>query len=384
MSKDTYRVGVIGCGRKGTQHARAWNLTPGAEVVAAAENDPENADLFRRRFGVPVYDDYREMLRNESIDIAAPILPVSANHEVVMGCVEAGVKGILCEKPITDSLAHADEMVATCRAKGIAFGCGDLDRNLPDYTRAKAIIDSGEIGEVVAIDLHGGSSTEWDIQGMSLTRLFAGDAEAAWVIGWVTGDPYSDHDQGQAGYIRFANGIEAFRHTNKNAKNGIEVLCTMGSFYTDYLYLKMWKLEDPDVKPGWSNGIVEIEGLFKEESQYAESGTHDEDGWRSAENRNLASVQVMIEAIENGVDPIGSGENSRKCLEIAIALRESHRRGRTPVRLPLEDRTLRIVPPMSRWLSRKETMSIEDYRTSLANWKLEGYGASSSFLSSQV
>ena len=339
MPKDTYRVGVIGCGRKGTQHARAWNLTPGAEVVAAAENDPENADLFRRRFGVPVYDDYREMLRNENIDIAAPILPVSANHEVVMGCAEHGVKGILCEKPITDSLAHADEMVATCRAKGIAFGCGDLDRNLPDYTRAKAIIDSGEIGEVVAIDLHGGSSTEWDIQGMSLTRLFAGDAEAAWVIGWVTGDPYSDHDQGQAGYIRFANGIEAFRHTNKNAKNGIEVLCTMGSFYTDFLYLKMWKLEDPDVKPGWSNGMVEIEGLFKEESQYAESGTHDEDGWRWAETRNLASVQVMIEAIENGVDPIGSGENSRKCLEIAIALRESHRRGRTPVRLPLEDRS---------------------------------------------
>ena len=370
MSKDTYRVGVIGCGLKGTQHTRAWNLTPGAEVVAAAETDPENADLFRKRFGVPVYDDYREMLRNESIDIAAPILPVSANHEVVMRCVEAGVKGILCEKPITDSLAHADEMVATCRAKGIAFGCGDLDRNLPDYTRAKAIIDSGEIGEVVAIDLHGGSSTEWDIQGMSLTRLFAGDAEAAWVIGWVTGDPYSDHDQGQAGYIRFANGIEAFRHTNKNAKNGIEVLCTMGSFYTDFMYLKMWKLEDPDVKPGWSNGMVEIEGLFKEESQYAESGTHDEDGWRWAENRNLASVQVMIEAIENGVDPIGSGENSRKCLEIAIALRESHRRGRTPVRLPFEDRSLRIVPPMLRWLNRKETVSIEDYRTSIGNWKL--------------
>ena len=59
MSERTYRVGVIGCGRKGTQHARAWHLTPGAEVVAAAETDPENAELFRKRFGVPVYDDYR-------------------------------------------------------------------------------------------------------------------------------------------------------------------------------------------------------------------------------------------------------------------------------------------------------------------------------------
>ncbi len=370
MPERTYRVGVIGCGRKGTQHARAWDITPGSEVVAAAETDPENADLFRRRFGVPVYDDYHEMLRNESIDIAAPILPVSANCDVVMGCAEYGVKGILCEKPITDSLANADEMVATCRARGIAFGCGDLDRNLPDYTKVKAIIDSGEIGEVVAIDLHAGSSREWDIQGLSLTRLFAGDADVAWVIGWVTGDPFSDHDQGQAGYIRFANGIEAFRHTNKNAKNGIEVLGSKGSFYTDYMRLKMWKLEDPVARPRWNNDMIEVKGVFKEESQHVRSGTHDEEGWRWAGNRNLATVQSMIEAIENGTDPTGSGENSRKCLEIAIGLRESHRRGRMPVRLPLEDRSLRIVPPMSRWLNKKETMSIEDYRTSIGNWKL--------------
>ena len=164
------------------------------------------------------------------------------------------------------------------------------------------------------------------------------------MIGWVTGDPLSDHDQEQAGYIRFANGVEAFRHTNSNAKNGIEVLCTKGSFYTDFMYLKMWKLRDPDDRPHWHNGLVEMEGLFKEESQHERSGTHGEDGWRWAGNRNLASVQSIIDAIENGVDPIGSGENSLKCLEIAIALRESHRRGRTPVRLPLEDRSLRIVP----------------------------------------
>ena len=366
-----YRVGMIGCGRKGTQHARAWSLAPGAEVVAGADTDTENLELFRRRFGVPVYADYREMLRNERIDIAAPILPVRANYEAVMGCAEFDLRGILCEKPITDRLQHADEMVAACRARGIAFGCGDLDRNLPDYRKAKAIIDSGEIGDVVAIDMYAGSGGEWDIQGLSIVRLLANDAEAAWVIGWVSGDPFSDHDQGQAGYIRFANGIEALRHTNANAKNGIEALCTKGSFYTDFLHLKMWKLADQDAKPSWDNHMLEIEGVFREESQYAGSGSHGEDVWRWAGNRNIATVQSMLDAIENGAEPIGSGENSRKCLEIAIALRESHRRGRIPVRLPLEDRSLRIVPPMSRWLNKKETMSIEQYRDSIGSWKLE-------------
>ena len=118
VNERAYRVGMIGCGRKGTQHARAWSLAPGAEVVAGADTDTENLEMFRRRFGVPVYADYREMLRNERIDIAAPILPVRANYEVVMGCAEFDLRGILCEKPITDRLQNADEMVAACRARG--------------------------------------------------------------------------------------------------------------------------------------------------------------------------------------------------------------------------------------------------------------------------
>ena len=75
----TYRVGVIGCGRKGTSHARAYALNPATEVVAAADTDAENLALFCERFGVPGYADYREMLRRERIDIAVPILPVIVN-----------------------------------------------------------------------------------------------------------------------------------------------------------------------------------------------------------------------------------------------------------------------------------------------------------------
>jgi predicted dehydrogenase len=367
----TYRVGIIGCGRKGTQHARAWNLNPKAEVVAAADTDAENLELFRRRFDVPVYSDYREMMNNHGIDIAAPILPVKTNADVVLECTEFDIRGIFCEQPITDSLENADRMVTACRAKSVKFGCGDLDRNLPDYWKAKAIIDSGQLGEVVGIDVHGGSSVGWDIQGLSLCRLFAGDVEAAWAIGWVTGDPHSDEDQGQAGYIRFVNGVEAFRHTRVNAKRGIEVHCTKGLFHTDYGYLRMWRFKDPDdlPGPGRHDAFVEITGLFKEDHQHLGCGMLDAEGWRWPGNRTVASVQSLVDAIENNTEPTGSGENSRKCLEIAVALRESHRRGRTLIQLPMEDRSLKIIPPMSRWLQRKETMSLEDYRKSVGAWR---------------
>ena len=71
-----YRVGLIGAGRKGTQHARAYMLDERAEVVAVADGDPENLSLFQKRTGVVGYADYREMLEKEGVDIAAPILPV--------------------------------------------------------------------------------------------------------------------------------------------------------------------------------------------------------------------------------------------------------------------------------------------------------------------
>lgn len=44
-----YRVGVIGAGRKGTQHARAYQLNPLSEVVAIADNDADNLALFQKR-----------------------------------------------------------------------------------------------------------------------------------------------------------------------------------------------------------------------------------------------------------------------------------------------------------------------------------------------
>ena len=74
-----YRVGIIGGGRKGSQHARAYVLNPLTDVVAIADTDPENLELFCGRFNVPGYSDYKEMLEKEQIDIAAPILPVTPN-----------------------------------------------------------------------------------------------------------------------------------------------------------------------------------------------------------------------------------------------------------------------------------------------------------------
>ena len=122
--KPVYRVGLIGGGRQGTHHARGYQLHPRTEVVAVADTDSENRELFMERFGVPGYETYTEMLENEDIDISAPNLPVKANPGAVIASAESGVKGVFSEKPLAGSLADADLMVEACASSGFPFAAG--------------------------------------------------------------------------------------------------------------------------------------------------------------------------------------------------------------------------------------------------------------------
>jgi len=371
-----YRAGIIGGGRKGTQHARAFALNPETEVAAVADTDPENRALFCRRFGVPGYADYREMLAGEQLDIAAPILPVRSNPEVVLGCAAAGVRAILCEKPLAVSLEEADRMVDTCRERGVIFAAGDLDCNLPAYRKAWEVIRSGELGEVRSIDFRGGGGTEISGGGcqiLSLMRMFAGFSEVAWVIGWMADDPFSDHDQGAAGYVRFVNGVEAFIHREPDARGrGFEVACAGGLFRTDNFFAEIYRAGNDTDVPAWDN-LRKMEGILPEGSVYGRrSSDYDEQGWKWPGDRNIATVQALVDALDDGADPVGSGDNGRRVLEIAIALRESHRCGHAPVPLPLRDRSLRLIPHIGRLENKKQVYGRDWYMTQIRSHRREG------------
>ena len=363
-----YRVGVIGCGRKGTQHARCYDLNPLSEVVAAADIDPDNLDLFCKRFGVKGYRDYREMLRKEKIDIAAPVLPTKINPSIVLGCTEFPIKAILCEKPMAVALEEADRLVEACRKQNIVFGAGDMYRNYSQMWKARDVIHSGEIGTVQSINLYQPTDeiSGGGCQGLSAMRLFADDAEVAWVTGWVKGDPFSDDDQGMGGYVRFTNGVEGFIHNKPTPKNGFEVLCERGLFYTDWREFKVWKVKDGQ-RPGRLKDMEEMEGLLEDSRPF---GSHyDDEGWLYPGSRNIATIQSMIDALEKGIEPRSTGDNGRKVLEMAVALRESHRRDHQPINLPIQDRSLGIVPRKSRLLDKKKVYGEEWYEKQIMSLK---------------
>lgn len=371
MANRVYRVVAIGCGRKGTEHGRAYNLNPRAEVVAASDPDPENLDIFTRRFGVPGYSDYHEMLRKERADIISAILPVVANRQVVLDCAGYDVPAICTEKPLAARLSDADAMVDACRERSIKLGCGDLERNHHYYEEAMTRIRAGEVGRVRSIGFNQGSGTQLSGGGcqiFGLIRLFADDADVDWITGWVSTDPWSEYDQGGAGYIRFVNGVEAFIHRMDTARYGFEVLCERGRFTSDNMFVRMYTNDPSEPRPTLTNARETASAFSDELGIHGDFGTIDDEGWERPGNRQRATVQSMIDALDRDIEPRGNGDNGRKVLEMAIAIRESHRRGHAPVKLPLADRSLRLIPHPSRMYNKKEVLGRAAYAKEIARF----------------
>lgn len=377
-----YRVGIIGTGLKGTQHAQAFAEHAAAEVVAGADPYAASLAMFGERFGLAsgLYSDYDEMLANEELDIVCPILPVESNPDAVVAAANAGVRGVLCEKPISATLADADRMVDACRANGVKFGAGDMYRNYQQLWRAREMIGAGEIGEVVAIVNHAPANSGGGCQDLSVIRLFAGDAPVEWVVGWSNGKPmdqslgtvdaFSDHDQELGGMIRFSTGITAHILDRRGPLRGVEVICEHGVFSSDYRSFRLYKSSHDD-RRGHHADMVEVEGLFEESVDWGgkDEDGYDENGWLAMASRQADTAQSMIEALDRDIEPRANGENGRDVLELTIALRESERRNFTPVKVPLEDRTLQIIPAAGRMHWKREVHGEEWYAERMAQQK---------------
>ena len=384
MSQDPkYRVGLIGGGRAGPSRARAFDAHPLCKVVAIADTDPENLELTSSRFAAAAYATFDDMLANEQLDIVLPVLPVRPNADAVVAAAEAGAKAIFCEKPLTASLADADRMVEACASRNIPLGCGVMVSSHRDYRKAYGLAADGTIGDVRRINLYG-SNNQGGCHGMNLVRKFAGKAAIEEVIGRVSGDPHSDHEEPYddaetgfgdvGGYIRFANGIEAFLGLGDFGIRGIEVVGTRGMILnTDNTGLGLELRVMPEGTQRVNLPAMKTVDVGFTPHDASPVRGRDEAGWQDPGVPMRDIVDDFMRVLEEGGGEleITTGDDLRHALEMSIAVRESHRRGHVPIALPLEDRSLVMYPERSRWHYKKPLLGEEAYMGMLAQQKIE-------------
>lgn len=187
MAGKTYRVAIIGTGGIARSHARSWVATGRAELVAAVDIKDAAAQAFGDEYDIPErYTDHATMLAAERPDIVSVCTWHGTHPSLTVASAEAGVAGILCEKPMAVNLADADAMVDACRRSGTKLAIGHHHRFNARNTEARRQIAAGVIGLPHMLRLTvGGGLTNNGTHAIDGGRYVLGDPAAEWVIGQV-------------------------------------------------------------------------------------------------------------------------------------------------------------------------------------------------------
>lgn len=147
MNMKTVRVGVIGLG-VGWSHIKAYRAHPQADVAAICDIDTNRLAARADEFGIArTYTDWREMLRAESLDAVSVCLPNHLHAPVSIEAMRSGCH-VLCEKPLTDTLAAAGPLADAVRASGRVLMAGMTMRYWSHCQALKRICDRGDLGSI--------------------------------------------------------------------------------------------------------------------------------------------------------------------------------------------------------------------------------------------
>ena len=191
------KVCVIGMGPIGNRHADMYRSSPQAKLVGVCDIIKERADAAAVRLGVPAYYDVQEMiagLHPELCSITTAGKENGGDHfKPAMQALEAGCH-VLCEKPISNEIPEAEQMVAKAREKGLCLGVDMNHRFTPAARQAKQWLDEGQLGHLLFVNMSmwimnpQESSPYYHIKALhphtvDVMRYFCGDIEAVQCFG---------------------------------------------------------------------------------------------------------------------------------------------------------------------------------------------------------
>ena len=157
---DKVRVGIIGVGYLGTQHARILSYLEEAELKAVADIDFEKALQIGNRHGVPYFQNYEEML--DDIDAAVVATDTGAHFAVSESLLRQG-KHVLVEKPITETVEQGERLCALARERNQIFQVGHLERFNPAVEAVEGMISEPKFIEVQRLGSFSARSLDIDV-----------------------------------------------------------------------------------------------------------------------------------------------------------------------------------------------------------------------------
>lgn len=351
-----YRIGIIGCGGIANgKHMPSLLKLDNVEMVAFCDIILEKAEKASAIYGsadAKVYEDYKELLADSTIDIIHVCTPNDSHADISIAGLESG-KHVMCEKPMAKTAADARRMVEVAKKSDKKLSIGYQNRFRADSQYLKEVCADGELGEIYYAKAHairrravptwgvfldeekqgGGPLIDIGTHALDLTLWLMDNYKPKAVLGtayrkladkenaanaWGPWDPKEFRVEDSAfGMITMQNGATIVLESSW-AINMLQVGEAKSTLCGTEGGADMWK--------GLTINGEKRSRLYDNQIQLQTGGVDFYDG--AADKPEELEARLWIESIEKNIDPVVTPEQACVVSEILEAIYESSKTGK--------------------------------------------------------
>ncbi len=361
MEKRTHNIAILGCGKVAHLHAQAIQELSNAQLTAVWSRSAKTAEEFAAKYDSLAYSDITKMVQENNIDLVIVCTPHPFHKEAVLAAANAGAN-ILVEKPLASSLEDSDAMIQVCKKNQVKLGVISQRRWYEPAKRIKEAIEAGKIDKPVfgTINMLGWRDIDyyesdewrgtWEMEGggvlvnqaphqLDILLWYMGEIEEVYGLWKNLNHPYIEVDDTALAIIKFKNGgigniivsnsqkPGIYGKVHIHGKNGASV-----GVQTDggaMFIAGMTGITEPPLNDLWSIPGEEmmLEDWNKEDSEFF--STID-----PTSHYMKCQIEDFLDAIDNNREPLVTGEDGRRTVELFTAIYRSTRDNK-PVKFPL-------------------------------------------------
>ena len=359
---DRVRTGIIGYGKVAHTHALALSTLPESRLVAVCGRNLERAEAFAERYGIRAFADVQAMVAEAGVEAVIVCTPHPAHAAPAVAAAEAGAH-VLVEKPLAASLRDCDAIIAAAGKVEVKLGVISQRRPYEPVMRVKDAIDAGKIGKPVLgtvvmlgwrdeayygsdpwrgtwADEGGGVLVNQSPHQLDLLQWFMGPIDEVFAYWDNLNHPYIEVDDTAVALVRFRSGALGSILVSNSQKPGIygkvHVHGANGAsvgVQTDggaMFIAGVSEVLEPPVNDLWT-----VPG----EEAYLQTWNQEDramfEAIDPARHYHRLQDQDFLQAIVRDRDPMVTGVEGRKTVELFTAIYRSQRDGR-PVKFPLD------------------------------------------------
>ena len=356
------KTAVIGCGKVGHFHARAFQACPESELVACLGRDMKKTEEFAAIYGIRAFTDLESMVRETGVQAVSICTPHPNHADIAVRCCELGLH-IAIEKPLAASLEDCDAIIEAAKKNNVVGTTICQRRFYKPAQRVKKAIDDGKLGKPIlgTVNMLGWRDMNyyhsdpwrgtWKGEGggvlinqaphqIDLLLWYMGEVEELYGMWDTLNHPELEVEDTAACVIRFKNGAignivvsnsqnpALFGNVRVHGSNGASV-----GVQTDggaMFIAGVSGIAEPPVNDIWT-----VEGEADQLEAYKAADREFFTSVNSTDYFHTEQLSDFLKAIQNGTSPLITLEAGRQTVELITGIYRSMRDGK-PIRFPLK------------------------------------------------